>query len=81
VSKWQGPWRCEKCGAITGKDWAGMGDMRMLVQELRDSLQGMCDAEDLKDYLVLAGALEWAHITIARADAALAGEPGEGGKL
>jgi hypothetical protein len=58
-----------------------MGDMRMLVQELRDSLQGMCDAEDLKDYLVLAGALEWAHITIARADAALAGEPGEGGKL
>jgi len=48
-----------------------------LVRELRDALQGMCDAEDIKDYLVLAGALEWAHITITRADAALAGEKEE----
>jgi hypothetical protein len=54
--------------------------LEALARELRNSLQEMCDAEDAKEYFRMAGALEWAHITIARADKALAGEPGEGGE-
>jgi len=52
--------------------------LEALARELRNSLQEMCDAEDAKEYFRMAGALEWAHITIARADKALAeAEPQE----